>query len=69
MIVKLLRPGAEHMRWYIRSRDGKLQRWVARDDLPRRVIEAALEPETFWFASVDAAARLALHDRVPAQEW
>ena len=68
MILKLNRPTAEHVRWFIHDKSGRFQRWVSGSDLPPRVRAQAGE-RSYWFASLDVARRLVLHDRVPAQPW
>jgi len=68
MIVKLNRPAAEHVRWFIHDKSGRFQRWVSDANLPPRV-RALAGARSYWFASLDAAQRLVLHDRVPAQQW
>jgi hypothetical protein len=68
MIVKLNRPTAAHLRWFIHDKSGRFQRWVSDVDLPSRVRARASE-RSYWFASLDVAQRLVLHDRVPAQRW
>ena len=70
MIVKVRRPRAEHIRWLICTADGRVQRWVSTETLPRHVRAAVMDlPETYWFATLDEAQRMLLHDRVPQQEW
>jgi hypothetical protein len=71
MIVKVMRPRADHRHWEIIDREGRVARFVARDALPPRVATQAIEAEaTYWFASLDPdSRRMVIHDPVPPQGW
>jgi len=70
MIVKLLRPRADHHHWQVVDKEGRIARYVPKGAPPERVAAQAREAEaSYWFASMAEDRRIIIHDPVPPQAW